>query len=276
MTQISPSAHLVWVLYDPRRLHKGRELIEQISRLTALDRLVIVWNGKGSLPFEVSSLRSLCCSLEVVIGSNCGREFGGYQEGLNHLDHKAAGGVYFLNDTAGLHNYLPHYFVRALVSAAAKRWGDHGVCIGHIDRSSQILEIKNLTSNSWVRSNIFYLDSVALDLLDWTIYSSEVDALIIGDCPGRFYDAELSSSMQQRINQWIFTPSRRSWYGAAPLSITNANLMAGKARSILQEYFFSMRVVHAKIQISRTDMTNTQLLLFKIFNRLGRELGYLK
>lgn len=274
--QVSASAHLVWLLYNPERIRKGAELIARIARSTPLDRIVVVWNGQGPVPVETASLSPLGNVVEVLKGSNHGREFGGYQDGLDRLQRRATGGVYFLNDTAGVHNYLPRYFVDALVSAADRSWGERGVCVGHADRALQVLEINGLTSEFWIRSNLFYLDAAALQSLDWTIYSPEINALVPGDSPHRFYADALSVPMQERINRWMFQPSRRSWYGAAPLTRDNVEFMAGKVRSILQEYYFSMRIARANIQFSRTDMSTLQLLWLKLTNRIGREMGYLK
>ncbi|MFW9616601.1 hypothetical protein [Aquabacterium sp.] len=275
-SQVAVSAHLVWLLYNPARSSKGVDLIKQIARSTSLDRIIVVWNGKGLPPLDTTSLKSLGRIVELLEGSNCGREFGGYQEGLDHLQRQATGGVYFLNDTAGVHNYLPQYFVHAMVSAALRCGGGKGVCVGHVDRALQMLEINGLTSDFWIRSNLFYLDSVALESLKWKVYSPEIDALVPGDLPDRFYAVTLSSPMQERINRWMFQPGKKSWYGAATLTRENVDFMAGKVRSILQEYYFTMRVSRANVQVSRTDMNMLQLLWFKLINRIGRITGYLK
>jgi len=274
-TARAPAA-VIWLLYNPARVLKGIELIKQIALSDRLDRLVVVWNGQGAVPTEAAGIQLKKARVEVVRGSNHGREFGGYQDGLDHLARSANGGIYFLNDTAGVHNYLPSYFVGALTSAARRLSNREGVCVGHTDRALHVLEIAGLTGDSWVRSNLFYLDSIALQALDWKIYSPEINELIPGEGPEHFYADELNPQMRARLDHWLFQPGRGSWYEAAPLTAENANFMAGKARSILQEYFFSMRVAHAGIMQSRTDMSSLKLFWLKLINRLGRESGRLK
>lgn len=278
MTQsyVCSPAKLVWLLYDPTRVRKGIELITRITRLMPLERIVVVWNGNGAIPMEAAVPTTSGAAVEVIKGNNHGREFGGYQDGLDHLQRNADGGVYFLNDTAGVHNYLPQFFINALVSAATRLRGEEGVCVGHVDRALQLLEINGLRGDSWIRSNLFYLDTTALQSLDWTVYSPEINVLIPGDATNNFYSATLGLAMQERINRWLFQPGKMAWYAAAPLTDENLDLMTGKARSILQEYYFSLRIARAGIKFSRTDMSTLQVLWLKLINRIGRVTGHLK
>jgi hypothetical protein len=269
-------AAVVWVLYEPVRARSSVNLISRIGCFMPIEKVVVVWNGEGPVTFNSSELRVGNALVEVIKGSNRGREFGGYQDGLDHLRGSAAGGVCFVNDTAGIHNYLPRFFVDAFVRAALRLRNRRGVCVGHVDRALQTLEIGGLVGESWIRSNLFYLDEPALRSLDWKVYAPEINALVPGAFPHHFFSDALNSSMQVRISRWLFQPGSKSWYAAAPLTDENADFMAGKARAVLQEYYLSMRLSHAGIQISRTDMTALQLFWLKLINRIGRELGILK
>jgi hypothetical protein len=93
-----------------------------------------------------------------------------------------------------------------------------------------------------MQSNLFFIDVVALRALDWRIRASEIDIWIRERLDGSFFGPEIGNALQSRVRDWLFKPGLRAWYAAGPLTDGNLGAMAAKARAVLQEHYFSMRL----------------------------------
>ena len=153
---------VIWLIFDETRAKKVVPIINQILEKNQESNLIIVWNGTGDFNKSIlNNLKFEKTNLHFTSSDNIGREFSGYQAGLDLIKGVAEKGVLFINDTAGVHNYLPRFFIRSLNSTIARVDQSYGVCIGHIDRALQLLKLYELTSEKWVRTNLFYLNQTS-------------------------------------------------------------------------------------------------------------------
>lgn len=266
----------VWLVFREDRISTGARILRQINKSTTISELAIVWNGTKTIPEDLVRFKLDNLTPRVIIGSNRGREFGGYQEGMDSLDLSAVSGVYFINDTAGVHNYIPSYFISAFTKDIDRDRGDAALCFGHIDHTKSSFTLQGMVCKKWVRSNLFYLNSSAINLVSKTIYSPDIDDLIHPDIGEKFFSPFVEEALRSRIKSWLFTPSRNSWYGASPLTLDNSDFMAGKARSILHEYYLSLRIIANGGALVAPSMGKLFFFFFKAANRFGRIFGILR
>jgi len=115
--------------------------------------------------------------------------------------------------------------------------------VGKIDDSHRRLTLDGLWATRWVRSHLMGFDRAALDAIDRRFDDPHVDTLIrsTGNVDD-FFAPAVGEGVRELIRLFLFKPGPWSWYGAAPLSATNCEAMALKARAILQEKFLSMRL----------------------------------
>jgi hypothetical protein len=90
------------------------------------------------------------------------------------------------------------------------------------------------------------MDDAALASVDHAIYAPELNAYI-NDSPDEdiFFGPGIARSLRRHISGWLLSTDPPAWYEAEPLSVKNHAKMANKARCILQELFFSMRLANS-------------------------------
>jgi hypothetical protein len=239
------SIDLVLVLYAKKRLASTVGIVKRLARIINIRRIIIVINGKQINPNHANSLFLYYCeACTVVQHDNTGLEFGAYQAGVDCLNNDGLERIILMNDTVGSHQYysMIHLgqFCRA-ISVSGDRISNF--VTGHVDVHERHININGKFGIRWVRSNLVGLDKEALVRLTGKIYDPSIDSLISdSDDQDTFFGPSLDGSVKLKIADWLFSTSPGKWYNAQPLSAVNSAMMAGKARSFLQEQYLSMRL----------------------------------
>lgn len=200
--------------------------------------VVCVVNGPDALPATRAAAASLPPSVQVVAHDNAGWEFGAYQAGHDALQAtRDFDWLLFVNDTFSTHQRFPGAYETRLVEAVA-RTVDFPVVVGQIEKLGRSYLLRGLRTHRWVTTNAFALNRAALTALGGRLWDPSLASAIrdTGDLRA-FFAGELDPVLTEHISSWLFEepPAMFRWYGAAPLSAANAERMANKARSILQE-----------------------------------------
>jgi hypothetical protein len=83
-----------------------------------------------------------------------------------------------------------------------------------------------------------------------------------------FFHHDLDVTLQTDLSTWLFGGDGLSWYGARPLTKDNCQRMAFKARSILQEWFLSLRLDEYKVAIASPQLSMAERVLDRATVRL--------
>jgi hypothetical protein len=114
---------------------------------------------------------------------------------------------------------------------------------GYVYTHERRITINGMVGSRWVRSNLFGLDKEAITRLGHKIYDPSIDKFITESADiDTFLGPDLDSSYKLIIADWLFSTAPNKWYKAQPLSTANSSMMAGKAKSLLQEQWLSLRL----------------------------------
>jgi hypothetical protein len=269
---------LIALSYYPPYLNQLVRKIDELDRRLRFSAAVVVLNNRAiSLERTQAKLKFRWGQTNVIEHDNSGREFGGYQAGLDFLIRTAreVGNYLIVNDTFGIHYefYSEHF------AALERRICDNTLkqrIAGHVDQHEERLSLRELTSDRWVRSNLMFIDSAAVKSIHNRLYVPEVDSWINDRSdPAEFFGDEVGPATRTKLSKWLFEPG--GWYGAAPLCIENQQRFCEKARSILQEFYLTMRLNHAgtavqDLQLSRQEQQRARIK--RKISKLARKLGF--
>jgi hypothetical protein len=269
---------LIAVSYYPTYLNHFLGRIGTLDRRLTFSAAVVVLNDPAiSLEGARARVNLRCSRANVIEHDNFGREFGGYQAGLDFLIQTMgeAGDCLIINDTFGTHYefYSEHF------AALERRICDNALkqrIVGQVDQYQERLGLAELTSDRWVRSNLMFIDSAALKSIRCRLYVPEVDSWIRDRSdPAEFFGDQVGPATRAKLSKWLFEPG--GWYGAAPLSIQNQRRLCEKARSILQEFYLTMRLDHAgtavlDLSLSRHEQQRTRIK--RKISKLACKLGF--
>ena len=214
-----------------RTIHALNEVRERLQDAPAL----LIANSQavvGGLAAAASRSRD---RTDVMVHDNIGREFGGYQRGVEHFGSDVDW-IVFANDTFSIHQrFRPDYAVN-LVRELGRDVG-HPIAVGQIESLRRSFVLQGRRTHRWITTNIFALNAAALSSLHGHLYDADLDREIVetGDA-SQFFSPAVDEVLRDHLAAWLFGGAEGGgWYGAAPLRMANAGVLAGKARSILQE-----------------------------------------
>jgi hypothetical protein len=269
---------LIAVSYYPTYLNHFLRRIGTLDRQLTFSSAVVVLNNPAISREGARARVDLRCSrANVIEHDNFGREFGGYQAGLDFLIQSMgeAGDCLIINDTFGVH----YEFYSEHIAALGRRICDNALkqrIAGQVDQYQDRLSLGELTNDRWVRSNLMFIDSAALKSIHCRLYVPEVDSWIRDRSdPAEFFGDQVGPATRTKLSKWLFEPG--GWYGAAPLSIHNQRRLCEKARSILQEIYLTMRLDHAgtavlDLGLSRHEQQRTRIK--RKISKLACKLGF--
>jgi hypothetical protein len=214
-----------------------------------------------------STFQDICGDFYCVRHDNTGAEFGGYQAGLNIIKQNSSApfNLIIINDTVATHFHFMKEHVRAFMRSMDDERPNR--VVGQVDRNplfrSRSLQIDDLETSRWVRSNLIGLDQDALLALDHRIYQPYLNDYIT-DSVDNFFTEHIKANTREQISQWLFAPDGLRWYGAAPLTEYNCAMMAAKARSIVQEYHLAMRLEQNKTLFIQPKLTLPERIAVKV------------
>jgi hypothetical protein len=235
---------LILILYAQKRVASTARIVKSIARFMRLRRIVIVVNGDELNLAVIKSISDVHCEKWAIQHDNSGLEFGAYQAGVDYIARDRPDRTILMNDTVGSHQYYStvqlRHFCQA-ISIPADRLNNF--VTGDVNVHERRITINGMTGDRWVRSNLVGLDNEAIARLGRKIYDPSIDKFITdsGDID-TFFGPDLDSSAKLKVSDWLFSTAPGKWYNAQPLSAANSSMMAGKARSFLQEQYLSMRL----------------------------------
>jgi hypothetical protein len=269
---------LIAVSYYPTYLNEFVSKIHTLDRRLRFSAAVVVLNNPAiSLEGTRAKVHLRYGRASVIEHDNSGREFGGYQAGLDFLNPRVgeAGDYLIVNDTFAIHYEFYSEHFAALKRRICDNVLKHRIA-GQVDQHQECLSLGELMSDRWVRSNLMFIDSAALKSIRCRLYVPEVDSWILDTSdPAEFFGDQVGPATRAKLSKWLFEPG--GWYGAAPLSIENQRRLCDKARSILQEFYLTMRLNRAgtavlDLGLSRPEQQRTRIK--RKISKLARKLGF--
>lgn len=241
MPRSKPNLCIVALAYYPDYLGSLRETVKTISQAADVNAFALVLNNSR---LNGSMFQNISNNFYCVRHDNTGAEFGGYQVGLDIIKQNftAPFDLIIINDTAATHYRLMKEHIRAFIRSMADERSNR--VVGQVDRT-RALQIDDLETSRWVRSNLVGFDHNALLALDYKIYRPCLNDYL-NDSADTFFTDHIKASTREKISQWLFATDGHAWYGAAPLTEHNCTKMAAKARSIIQEFHLAMRLEQNK------------------------------
>jgi hypothetical protein len=252
---------IVALAYYPEYLANLRDSVKALSRATEVNALALVLNNSQ---LNGSTFQDICRSFYCVRHNNGGAEFGGYQAGLDIIKQNVSTpfDLIIINDSATTHYRLMSEHLKAFTRSMTNEVPNR--VVGQIDRSPlPSLQIDDLETSKWVRSNLIGLDHDALLALDYQVYLPYLNDYV-NDSVDSFFTAHIKATTRQHIAQWLFGKDGLAWYGAAPLTAHNCKKMAAKARSIVQELHLAMRLKKNKSRFIQPERTLPERISVKV------------
>lgn len=261
---------LICLVYSPARMKATARILSGIrqrfsERLTG----IVVVSNNGALS-EDDVRRFVPGDFSFVAHDNSGMEFGGYQAGLDRVAAHGPDDVLIMNDTLGSHDHWGRNKLRCFARVVANH-RQNGVVAGHVQCGEQSIVLKDRHASHWIRSNLFFIDRVALEAVDGRLYYPEIDELVSDDPgSGTFFDPSLDPVAVAFLEWWLFSGDPDAWYGSRPLTDENWRFMALKARSILQERYVSMLLADAKVSFLHTYVSPIGQIADQMEEGLGK------
>ncbi|MCY7315903.1 MAG: hypothetical protein LH480_09850 [Rubrivivax sp.] len=174
-----------------------------------------------------------------------GWEFGAYQRGLDWLaEHGFHGTVAVFNDTAGVHYPLRRSELVAMRRFAQQALADEVALMGGV-QSQAGFTMHDLPVASWVRSNAFVMTAAARAALHNRIYFADEFNAPKVTAQGLQLPSHLSPALGRYIQQWLTSAGPEGWRWHAGWAEPPAEVLRGKAGSILLEKLLAARVLAA-------------------------------
>jgi hypothetical protein len=252
---------VVALAYYPEYLGSLRKSVETLSRVAEVNAVALVLNNSC---LNSSTFQDSCRNFYCVKHDNTGAEFGGYQAGLDIITKNVSKpfDLIIINDTATTHYRLKKEHLRAFTRSMTEKVPNR--VVGQVDRSPlPSLQIDDLETSRWVRSNLVGLDHRALMALDYKVYQPSLNDYINNSATD-FFTEHIKATTQEHISQWLFGKDGLTWYGAAPLTVHNCEKMAAKARSIVQELHLAMRLEKNKTRFIQPKRTLLERFSVKV------------
>jgi len=249
------AVHASMLLYARSRLPVALRLMRFMARQNAVQSVVFVINGDQITAEDVKMLFDLDgIAMTVVHHDNSGAEFGGYQRAVDIMIEQGADKMFVMNDTIGPHQFVDAPFLRDFVANfdADKTGIAAG---GRMVMASDEISIGRYSSRFWLQSHILAFDKGALARVDYRVYFPEISELIRNTSSvEEFFSPEIGLFLRSHLTHWLFGSGPGTWYNARPLSADTSNILASKARAILQELSLSMRLNDAGVVMLNHDV----------------------
>lgn len=234
---------IVCVHYDPKKLASTVLALDRIRRCApapALHSIFVANHETVGVALNALGV-NLGESSEVLRHNNAGMEFGAYQAGLDRLlGASNPDWVLFANDTFATHHSFGAVHRNKLVAELGRSF-DFPAIIGQVVSLPRSYRMEGLRTHRWITTNLFALNRAALRALDGRVYRAELESLVTETSHmEKFFAPELDLVLREHLEAWLFRARPGwHWYDSAPLQRANAEKMARKARSILQEKYLA-------------------------------------
>jgi hypothetical protein len=271
-----PRLGVVAVHYYPEYVRPSLHALQDLLRRHPAEVFIAVANRDVvQAPLAESLPRLRAGASEIVAHDNSGLEFGAWHAGLQHLRGAGLDWIVFANDTFPVHSCFCGVHRRRLLDALARpALGGALEVAGKIESIDKSYTLQGFRTHRWLTTSIFALNAAALEAIGHRLHHAPVDALVRDtDDPRAFFSERLDPTLVAHLQAWLFgDPERGAWYGAGPLTSTNASRLAAKARSVLHEkfvsalldeagaWFFNIKPSNARERVAR----HVEELLFRL------------
>ena len=188
-------------------------------------------------------------NVTVINGDNSGREFTGWQKGIEkinqlNLDYDL---ILFINEAYLAYNdsYLSNH-----LNSAVRRSLKFDAVTGSfdIDEKQRMLRIYNYQDNKWLRSNIFFIPKIIMQKLNSFIFLSdeEFDKIVPPGFPVKIAsyrdcftaEANLNETFMEKTFTWLTV----RWHSRIELNEGTWPLFRIKARAIFNEFLLTATI----------------------------------
>jgi len=198
-----------------------------------------------------------------INGDNSQQEFSGWQRGVDYLAANfnliEDDVIVFLNDTVHRRNYAvggDRYFENYLIinDGSAPNVG----AAGYLDDFPKEVCVNGLKFSTWIRSNLFAMNWATVKIVTPLAFPFPVNEIFDNTNPHRFWSEQalMSPNWIAYISSWLFgcedqrfPEYRLKWLRHQKLSHENRQYFQNKAISILNEHYFTARLLNAGVKI---------------------------
>lgn len=242
---MGPAANVVCFAYYPRHLPR-------LARTVA--RYLEGWHGGTVVLVTAPQLgagahtafEALPATVIEQRDDGRGWEFGAYQRGLDTLAAMGLhGAVAVFNDTAGVHYPLPAGELARLRRAARDDDALTPVLSGGVQAAPDGFALHGLAVPAWVRSNAFVLSAAARVALQDRVFVAEDFGAPRVDAQGLWLPDWVSPALQRYLQDWLMSRGPQGWRAHAGWAEPPAEVLRGKAGSILLEKRLAATVLAA-------------------------------
>ena len=236
--------NLICYIYYADAVSHVLRLIARLQRQLQISEVMVVYNHSN---ISMLTLPPGGATWYLLPYDGTDWEFGAYQFGLNQLNRDKVEGVLVFNDTAGRNYPLFHSNLRELARLCEESTlVPHPVLAGKLESQGQDFEIRGLPFNSWIRSNIFFVNRAGLEALSWRLFDSamfDASTCIEGVVST---GGVTSANLETHIANWLGAGTyKNGWIEHAGKAAVSNSLLARKAGSILLEKYLSARIIAA-------------------------------
>jgi hypothetical protein len=244
--------------YYPKNLSRMESVIDGLTRDVHGALIVNICSANVKNTLKISSRNQLV----QLPHEGSGWEFSAYQQGLSHL--RSLGwkrSVLFLNDTAGVNYPLTLHMMQSLMEVAALSDSAPSSLSGCLECPPKPnFAYRDIPLEAWIRSNIFVLTAAALKDLNWKLYEEQDfrASKIIHE--NLILPEFISEALSNHIYEWLTAQGKGGWKHHVKREEIPADILAGKAGSILLEKRLSALVVASGGSLRHCALSSSALL----------------
>lgn len=236
-----PSVGFVCAHYYPEFVLPTLKVLDTLRSGTRAANGILVANSDNAGTALRQAVIAEAGSWELIAHDNSGLEFGAYQAGVDRLLATCdPDWILIANDTCNTHSLFSTSCQRHMQRELALRH-DFPAAIGTVSSIRRSFALDGMRMHRWIKTNIFAINRLAWQACGRRLYRPELDALVcVTGTMSQFFSPAIDPVMRAHLETWLFRAQPGlHWYAAEPLSDRNAEKMARKARSILQEKYLS-------------------------------------
>jgi len=243
---------LVCYLFDAAALGSSVAQISRINNRLTIERLAFVYRKGLDAESIVQQLASNCPGIMWEIypyAGNCW-EFGAYQYGID-LIVRDGDDLIVLNDTVGRnYPFFNDEFEKFTQQVSVASISIAPLMVGKVETAGINFQLFDCEFDCWIRSNLFYLNASALDVIGRRVLDDSV--FFAPRVNGESFSLGLQASytLESYLAQWISPdPAHRGWVAHSGRSSVTDAVRRDKTGSILSEKYLSARILRAGGQL---------------------------
>ena len=254
---------IVSYIFEPVAIKNLVAHLSLLERRLPIETIVIIYNKKLTL-HEVKCHfifldRAIKCIFYDYDGKNW--EFGAYQLGIEKAV-KQGDDLIIMNDTFGRHYpFFKSDLNRFVANIDIAKVSQIPQVVGKVEGKGIPFYLCGYEFDSWIRSNLFYLNAAALTCLKFRIFDGSVfHAPVVKD---KNFSLGISASdrLQHYLESWMSCdPQNGGWLAHSGHKKVSDALRRDKTGSILLEKLVSARILSAEGKLLNYALDNSAFI----------------